>query len=184
MFTDPSRKMVPKKCETRTERSIECSYPPWARIVDSMMTVNKNPSSRDLRKFAVAMLIGFGVLGGVAWCAVWLKSRDAADLDWTSSTNQTLAVVFWGLGVLLCAAGLGPRFLARRVYVFWMSVAMAIGAVVTTILLTILFVVLLPWFSVIVRLGDPLRKKLNASGTYWEEYKPYPATMERLQRPF
>jgi len=65
-----------------------------------------------------------------------------------------------------------------------MTVSTFIGTIMTTIMLTILFIVLLPLFSLIVRLGDPLRKKITSGPTYWEDYKPHEASIERMKRPF
>ncbi len=72
---------------------------------------------------------------------------------------------------------------ARPVYVAWMTVTVPIGLVMSTVLLTVLFVFVLPLFSLIVRWSDPLQKKLGAS-TYWEEYKPHEHTLERMRRLF
>jgi hypothetical protein len=149
-----------------------------------MLPVNTNPTTKDLRNFAIAMLIGFGVLGGVLWLVPWWKSGLPVHLRWTGAGAQVSAICLWTLGVVLFALGLAPRPVARTVYVFWMSMAMAIGTVVTTILLTAMFIAFLPWFAIIVRFGDPLRRKLHKGETYWEDYKPYPATIERMQRPF
>jgi hypothetical protein len=44
-------------------------------------------------------------------------------------------------------------------------------------------VAFLPLFSLIVRFGDPLRKKLGGA-TYWEPYRPHEPTLERMRRPF
>ena len=67
-----------------------------------------------------------------------------------------------------------------------MSVTVPIGIAVSTVLLTVLYFVLLPVFSVIVRFGDPLRKKLSRGGaeSYWEDHKPYEVTLDRMERLF
>jgi hypothetical protein len=130
------------------------------------------------------MLAGFGVLGAILWLAPWLRVRDASALSWAGSSAQIVALIFWGLGVALLGLSRGPRPVARTVYVVWMSVAVPIGVVMTTILLTVLFVVLLPLFSLVVRFSDPLRKKLMQADSYWEDYPRYEPTLERMRRPF
>ena len=83
-----------------------------------------------------------------------------------------------------CFISLGPRSVATPVYVVWMTAAMWIGRVMTPVLLTALFVVLLPVFS-LIRLGDPLRLKLKPKGeSYWEDHKHHESTLERTARPF
>lgn len=130
------------------------------------------------------MLLGFGALGGVLWLLPWMQGQPSAEWGWTGAGSQVSAVCLWMLGALLALAGISPPPMAKPVYVFWMSLAMAIGAVMTTVLLTIMFMAFLPWFSMIVRLGDPLRKKLHPGDSYWGEYQAYPHTLERMQRPF
>ena len=148
-----------------------------------MFTVNKNPSLRDLHKFGWAMLIGFGVLAVLLWLAPWVKARDVSVLTWSAAPRQIVAVVLLGLGLgLLVLSRAAPRA-ARTVYVGWMTAAVPIGVAMSMVLLTVLFVFLLPVFSLIVRLGDPLRKKLRGD-TYWEDYKPHEPSFDRMRRLF
>ena len=149
-----------------------------------MFTVNKNPTADDLRKFGWAMLIGFGVIGVLLWIAQWYAARDLGLLHWAGSGQQIAALCLWAAGIVLCAVSLASPAVAKPVYVVWMSIAVPIGIVVSTILLSILFFLFLPLFSLVVRLGDPLRKKLHTGETYWEDYKPHEATLERVKRPF
>jgi hypothetical protein len=64
-----------------------------------------------------------------------------------------------------------------------MSVVVPIGVFMTTIGMTLIFVLVLPVFS-LIRFSDPLRKKLHKEGTYWEDARPYEPTIERMTRPF
>ena len=154
----------------------------WERSY--VYVVNRNPDKTDLRKFGWAMLIGFGAIGLILWLAPWLKAQDAAVLGWTGTGAQVTALCLWLLGSGLCVVALAFPNIAKPVYISWMSVAVPIGIFMSTVLLTVLFVLLLPVFSMIVRFGDPLRKKLTDQGTYWEDYKPYKPTLERMKRPF
>ncbi len=149
-----------------------------------MFTVNKNPTDSDLREFGRAMLIGFGVLAVALWVVVWWRGERADLLSWSGSGLEVTAVCLAALGAALCAVSLASTSAAKPIYIAWMSVTVRIGIVMSTILLTVLFVLLLPIFSLIVRVGDPLRKRLFAGGTYWEKYKGHDATVERMRRPF
>ena len=149
-----------------------------------MFTVNKHPTVSDLGKFGWAMLIGFGVIGLVLWLAPWLSAGDSTPLAWPGTRAQTTALCLWALGAALWVLGLTAPRAARPVYIVWMTLAAAVGAVMSTVLLTVLFVLLLPIFSLVVRLGDPLRRKLTADDSYWEDYRPHEATLERMKRPF
>jgi len=148
-----------------------------------MFTVNKNPSVSDLRKFGLATVIGFAVLALLLWFAPWLKARDAAVLAWSVTGPQITAITLLALGLVLCLLSYGAPGAAKHIYVAWMSAAVSVGLAMSTVLLTVLFVFFLPVFSLVVRLNDPLRKKLQGD-TYWENYKPHEPTLERMRRPF
>jgi len=150
----------------------------------ALFAVNTNPSPQVLRGFGKAMLLGFGVLGVILWTVDCARAGGASIFAWTGSRPQTTAVVFWSLGILLAAISFTTPTVAKPIYVVWMIVANYIGIVMSTILLTLMFVLLLPIFSIVVRRTDPLRKRLRAGDTYWEDYKPHEATLERLKRPF
>ena len=149
-----------------------------------MFTVNKNPTPSDLRKFAWAMLIGFGGIGALTWLLPWIRGVDGAALGWWGGGGQIASLCFWAAGVSMWAVGLTLPGAAKPMYVVWMSLTVPIGLVMSTILFTVLFILLLPLFSIVVRFGDPLRKKRHTRKSYWEDYKPYEPTMERMARPF
>ena len=155
----------------------------------SLFAVKRNPSKAELRKFGWAMIGGFAVLGAILWLAPLIKAwwNDLPTswdmLRWSSSRNQWASIVCWVLGPLFLASSLAPYPVARAVYVGWMSVVVPIGIFMTTIGMTLIFVLVLPVFS-LIRFGDPLRKKLHDGETYWEDARPYEPTLERMQRPF
>lgn len=128
------------------------------------------------------MLIGFGAIGVLLWIA-GARRAGASVSAWTGSGAQIAAIVFGLLGAGLFALSRASRSITKTVYVGWMTVTIPVGIVMSTILLTVLFVLILPVFSLIVRRGDPLRKKLGGS-TYWEDYKSHEPTLERMRRPF
>lgn len=149
-----------------------------------MFTVNKNPTIAEVRKFGWVMLIGFGVIAAVLWLWPWFESRNLAAVSWVASTRQIIAICLLAVGLLLWGLSQWATQIARAVYVAWMSITMPVGIVMSTVLLTLLFLILLPAFSLIVRMGDPLRKRFRAEGTYWEDHKPHEATLDRMARPF
>jgi protein-S-isoprenylcysteine O-methyltransferase Ste14 len=148
-----------------------------------MFTVNKNPTRDDLRKFGWAMLLGFGVLGVILWF-VHSRKAEIGFASWDGSGAQIASSVMWAAGVFCCVISLASPAITKPIYVTWMSVTVPIGLFMSTVMLTVLFVVILPVFSLIVRRTDPLRKKLKKGGTYWEDYKPHEPTIERMRRPF
>lgn len=147
-----------------------------------MFRVNRNPSESDLRKFGRAMLFGFGVIGVILW-VVGARRSGVSVWVWTGTGAQIAAIVLGLLGVALFALSRASRSITKTVYVGWMTATAPIGIVMSTILLTLLFVLILPVFSLIVRMADPLRRKLGGA-TYWEDYKAHEPTLERMRRPF
>ncbi len=153
-----------------------------------MVEVNRHPTNDQLRAFGRAMLLGFGILGLLLWYAGvkpegrWL-GWPAAGWGLRGDARHVTAIVLAGLGVSLFVLSTFAHRVARPVYVGWMTVAMHIGGVMTVVMLTLLFITVLPVFS-LIRLADPLRLKWKASGTYWEPYRPHEATLDRMMRPF
>jgi hypothetical protein len=150
-----------------------------------MLAVNRNPSGWELRKFGWAMVGGFAVLGIVLWLLAWWRTTQAGVpfYAWTGQRTQVVILCLWGLGVLLWASSLAPYPVARAVYVAWMMMVVPIGIIMSTVIMTLIFAIVLPFFS-LIRLSDPLRKTLHKEGTYWEDAKPYEPTIERMMRPF
>lgn len=157
----------------------------------SLFAVNKNPSDAKLREFGWAMVGGFFVLGAIAWALPALKAwwgstpEPWALLGFIGSPRQWLAIGLWALGLVLFVLAHCPRAVARQTYVVWMSMVTPLGFLMTTLLLTLMFVILLPVFA-LIRLSDPLKKQLqqDADASYWEDTKPHEASLDRLRRPF
>jgi len=143
-----------------------------------MFTVNKNPSPRELRMFAVGMLFVPVIL--ILILGFWRRRQP----------DESIAAIWLALAISLSVLGavaglftLTVPTIGRRLYITWMTVTLPIGVAMSTLLLTVLYFVLLPIFAIIVRRQDPLRKKLGGA-TYWEDYRPHEPTIERMRRPF
>jgi len=129
------------------------------------------------------MLTGFATLGLVLWIVPIVRGSAAA-WGWSGTGNQVVSVCLWACGFALFASSFAPPPLATKVYIAWMSMVTPVGVIMSVVVLSLLFALLLPIFSFIVRFADPLRKRLGARATYWEDYKPYEPTLERMKRPF
>lgn len=126
------------------------------------------------------MLLGFGIIGGV----LWYVGPDPRSFSWNGVPLQKVAIGLWIFGTLLAMAAAGPRSVGVPAYVGWMSVGMFLGGIMTFVLMSVLFVILLPVFS-LIRFSDPLRLKLKPEGeSYWEDYREHEPTLERTARPF
>ncbi len=110
---------------------------------------------RDLRKF--------GLMVGGVFCALAL-------LFWIPKWHKPW---FWWLlvpgGPLVVLGAILPRSL-KWIYVGWMTLAMILGAIVSTILLTLLFVLMVTPLGLLARLvgKDFLSQKLEPqAASYW-----------------
>jgi hypothetical protein len=151
-----------------------------------MLSVNRNPSLSELRSFAIVMLCACVGLGMILWYSA-IKPEGAwwpeSGIGFVGSGRQIAAVIVGGIGVAVASACAMSYRAGRALYVAWMSLAMVLGTCMTTILLSAVFVAILPVFT-LIRLKDPLRLRLKNSGSYWENYEPHEATIERTMRPF
>jgi hypothetical protein len=86
--------------------------------------VNWRPNRAELRSFAIAMLIGFAVLGLLA--------------AWRTGGFGTSTKVLWAIGLALAAGGLVPG-LGRYVYLLVYIPTSIIGYVISNVLLTLIF---------------------------------------------
>lgn len=150
-----------------------------------MLSVNHNPTSAELRTFGRVMLGGLGLIGLILWY-LGVKphgSWSPSSFAWHGVTQHYIAVALWLTGTAIFVLTLISLSAARSVYVAWMTIAMWVGTVVTTVLLSVLFFLLLPVFS-LIRFKDPLRLKLGTQQSYWEDHKVEEISLERMRRIF
>lgn len=72
----------------------------------------------------------------------------------------------------------------RRIWTLWKAFAAWIGEWQTRIVLVLVYLLVLPWFS-FLRLRDPLgRRRRPGAATYWEPWRREPDTVDRHVHPF
>jgi len=140
--------------------------------------VNRNPTPRELSSFGWIMLGGCAtlsvVLGVVSVRAALEEGREPA-----------VPVVVWILASVGVAVWLLSRLsppATRALYVGWMTVTRPIGITVFFVVMTVLFVLFLPVFSLIVRRADPLRLKRRPGDSYWEDVAPQRPSLRQMAR--
>lgn len=112
-------------------------------------------SKSELRKFGITIAVGFAVLGGIF---LW---RDIGAWPY----------LFIVSGLFLTTGLVAPKTLAPVEYV-WMKVAHAIGVVVTYILLTLTYYLVITPTGLLMRLfgKDPMNRKFETDKrSYWIE---------------
>jgi len=151
-----------------------------------VQAVNRNPTRSQIHVFGLVVLGGMVVVGALLWYRGLLAPGrwwPDAGWGWNGSTSHMIAIVLWALGIWISVSCLVSYALARLLYIVWMTGAMYLGIVMTTLMLSVLFFVLLPVFS-LIRFKDPLRLKLKSSDSYWEDPTPHEATIDRMRKPF
>ena len=129
--------------------------------------VKELPSGpQDVRKFAWTMGIAFVLLWAVlAYVLPWAFDAKVRDVS-----------LLWQIGVALAAVGTVVPIVLKPLFYAWMTLALALGWVMTRVLLTIFFFLVLTPVGLVFRLigRDALTRKLDRDRTtYWIE-KEYP----------
>ena len=131
----------------------------WSSAISVPAT--KPPS---MRVFGLVLLIGFGLLGGLA---LW-SGRDA-DSTW----RVAIGVVLLSLGSIVFLWSLVSPSTLPPIYRGWMRFGQGIGTVVSTVLLAILYFVVFTIVGGLMRLvgTDPLERRITRGpGSYWRKH--------------
>ncbi len=138
----------------------------------AIIEANWNPSRKDLRVFGIAALVATVIL------ACLLHLRKGLPLQWAMGIVAFGAVVFVGSLVL-------PKP-TKVIYVIMVSLALPIGFVISTVLMTAFYYLLLTPLGLFFRLvrRDELELKFDRSKTsYWVKRRP-PESLKRYFNQF
>ena len=120
--------------------------------------INWRPDAGELRRFAVAMLIGFAVLGLLS--------------AWRGGGIGTASITLWSIGVVLAVAALVPG-VGRVAYLAVYLPTSIIGYVVSNVILALMFFLVITPLSMILKLmgKDLLQQKRPRDTTQWTPVK-------------
>jgi len=120
--------------------------------------VKWRPDAWDLRRFAIAMLIGFFVLGALS--------------AWRVKGIGTGSVVLWSIGVSLAVAAFVPK-LGRIAYLAVYLPTSIIGYVVSNVMLTVMFFLVITPLGIVMKLmgKDVLQQRRPDRTTQWTPVK-------------
>lgn len=124
-------------------------------------------SPSEQRKFGILMAVCIGLLGTFRW--------------WKHGFTE-VPVYFFGLAAAFLVLGLIAPLLLRPVLMVWMKFAEALNWLVTRILLTVAFCVLIVPTRVVMKIAgkDPLKRAWDpAAATYWEDAEDQPKEFDR-----
>ena len=120
--------------------------------------VKWQPDARELRRFAIAMLVGFFLLGALS--ALRVKGIG------------TGSIVLWSIGVVLAIAAFVPR-LGRIAYLAVYLPTSIIGYVVSNVMLTLMFFLVITPLGIVMKLmgKDLLQQRRPDRRTQWTPVK-------------
>ncbi len=133
-----------------------------------MLEKSKRKSTQELRKFGLVMAGAFGLIGGFLW---WKEAPAAIVLLSISAFFLLFGIVF-------------PTAL-RPIEFVWMKIAMVMGAVMTRVLLSLVFVLAVTPIGILMRMfgKDSLQLKSTSKESYWLEADT-DGTAARHDKPF
>lgn len=119
----------------------------------SMVHINWKPDTTELRKFGVAMIVGFGIIGSVF---LWRQHNE-------------IAIGCYTFGAVVGLLGLTGLRIALPIYWAWMSIAFIMGNIMSRVLLTLVYYGLITPIGLARRaIGrDPLLLKPTNRDSYW-----------------
>ena len=120
--------------------------------------VKWRPDARELRRFAIAMLVGFFVLGALS--------------AWKTKGVHTGSIVLWSIGASLAIAAFVPK-LGRIAYLAVYLPTSIIGYVVSNVMLTLMFFLVITPLGIIMKLmgKDVLQQRRPNRTTQWAPVK-------------
>lgn len=123
----------------------------------ALVEINWKPDSTELRKFGVAMIVGFAIIGGVFY--------------WRG--HAQIAYGCFIFGATAGALGLSGLKIALPVYWAWMSIAFVMGNVMGRVILGAVFYLLITPIGIMRKLAgaDPLRLKRPKTDSYWLDHE-------------
>jgi hypothetical protein len=132
--------------------------------------VKWHPDARELRRFAIFMLVGFFVLGLLS--------------VWRAKGIATGSIVLWSIGVFLAVASFVPR-LGRVAYLGVYLPTSIIGYVVSNVMLALMFLFVITPLGIVLRLlgKDLLQERRQKAQTQWKPVKG-PKTEDSYYRQF
>ncbi len=135
----------------------------------SMVDINWRPEPKALRKFGLTVMIGFGIIG--------LVIQFGAD-------NLQGAYAAYIAGAVLGVPALTGTVIALPGYWVWMGVAFVMGNIISRVLLSIFFYLLITPMGVFRRLvHDKLLLKRPDRSSYWFDL-PADGGKDRIERQF
>jgi hypothetical protein len=136
-----------------------------------MIEIDFHPDERTLRQFGWIALVGFGVVAALAWTESLVFSAGLGE------ARVPVAAAFAGLGVLAAVLGLVAPRANRPLFVGLALLAFPIGFVLSYVILSTLFFLVIAPIGIVMRLAghDPMHRRFEPDApSYWTPSDPAP----------
>jgi hypothetical protein len=109
-----------------------------------------------MAKFGLVILIGFGLIG----LAIFFKG------------NRELAMDVWLGAALVCVLSVVLPAAAKPLYFIWMGFGLVMGAIMSRVIMTIIYYVVLTPVALFFKLKgrDALERKKKNAASYWHDH--------------
>jgi hypothetical protein len=136
----------------------------------SLIQMNWNPPSRQLRQFGAICLLVFALLGGLLYFRQTLFR-----IHFAAQTAHALAIALMLFGVACALTAILAPAILRPLFVGLSLIGLPIGIVISFIVLAILFYGIIMPIGFVMRLigRDTMQRKLRPElGSYWQTREP------------
>jgi len=135
------------------------------------MARRKKNEQEQAQQFALMLPVVLGLLAALAW--------------WRENPKASLGLLIAGPAICLVALVLPPVWL--RVFRLWMKLGAALNFVMTRVILTIFYYLILTPFSLVMRLFGKAPLDLawkDGKQTYWLDKEPVEGGLERYRKQY
>ena len=133
-----------------------------------LVKINWKPNRVELRKFGMVMLIAGALIGGI--------------LFWKGKISVAIWVI--SAGAFIAASTVVAPAAAMLIYLAWMSVALVMGTIVSSILMFVIFFGVITPAGLLMRMfgRDGLKLRRGEQSSHWVKIEPSSdkKTYERL----
>jgi hypothetical protein len=139
----------------------------------SMVKIEWHPKPRELRKFGITLIVGFGLIGAAFW------------FGWPFGVRPAVALGLWIGGGAAGLLGLTGTPAALPLYWAWMGFAFVAGNVMSRVVLTLFYFLVMTPVGLFMRLigRDKLGLRRRSAATYWVDLH-LPDDPSRYERQF
>lgn len=144
-----------------------------------VIEINWRPDAEELRRFGGSLLVGFALIGSLAYL------YGVHSTGWRDWSVGTLPLALWTTGAVAGSLGLSGAKIALPVYWAWMGIAFVMGNIVSHLILALFYYGMITPMGFCMRLAgrDKLSLRRRRAASYWRDVPASP-DKSRYERQF